>query len=168
MQSRVVNLYVHSSRSSRPEDDKPTAMIPIDAVEAVQETGLREDSRYFRKPPEEYERKRQISLIDKGTLWRLEKQFETIPREFVKAQIVLEGDVFLPDLVGSQLVFDGEAELTISMPRKPCFAMDLIATGVRNAMENGQQGALARVTASGRIVVGSRVDVREAVVLAGS
>jgi hypothetical protein len=121
--------------------------------------GLKEDRRFFRRPPDDYERKRQVSVIDEGTIWRLEKQFGLIAREFIKAQVVLEGDVFLPGLIGSVLAFESGAALTVAIERIPCYAMDLIAPGMRDAMRNGQQGALARVTASGVISLGDAVQV---------
>jgi hypothetical protein len=162
MDTKIAALYVHGPRSTRPEDTNPTAMIPIHSVEAVEGMGLREDTRYFRRPPDAHERKRQVSLIDEGTIWRLEQRFGPISREFIKAQIILEGEIFLPGLVGSVLQLDGGAELTVALERVPCYAMDLIAPGVRAAMEAGQQGALARVTASGRIGVGSPVRITDA------
>lgn len=159
MASEVVALYIHSSCSSRPEDEAPTAMVPVTSVEAVEGMGLRDDPRYFRKPPDAYERKRQVSLIDEGTIWRLEKKFGSIPSAFIKAQIVLAGDLFLPDLLDTKLMFDNQAELTVALARKPCFAMDLISAGLRTAMEGEQQGALARVTVGGHITVGSSVEL---------
>jgi hypothetical protein len=38
--------------------------------------------------------------------------------------------------------------------------MDFIAKGLREAMQGGQQGALAQVTRSGIITVGQRVTLR--------
>ena len=54
------------------------------------------------------------------------------------------------------------ANVTIAIPRDPCFAMDLIAPGVREAMQGGHQGALARVTSSGIIAAGMAVTVSPA------
>lgn len=162
METKIAALYVHGPRSTRPEDSEPTPMISVGSVEAVEDMGLREDTRYFRRSPDAHERKRQVSLIDEGTIWRLEQDFGPIPREFIKTQIILEGELFLPGLVGSVLRFDDGPELTVALQRVPCYAMDLIAPGVRAAMEAGQQGALARVTASGRIIVGSSVRISEA------
>jgi hypothetical protein len=165
METRVTALYTHGRRSTRPEDEGPTAMVPHEAVEAVEGMGLREDTRYFRLPPDAHERKRQVSLIDEGTIWRLESRFGPISREFIKAQIVLEGDVHLSSLIGSTLRFAGGAELTLALTRKPCYAMDLIAAGMREAMEDGMQGALAKVATTGRIAVGDAVSVIEAATL---
>jgi hypothetical protein len=127
--------------------------------------GLREDARYFRLPPDAHERKRQVSLIDEGTIWKLESRFEPISREFIKAQIILEGDVHLPSLMGSTLRFAGGAELTLALTRVPCYAMDLVASGLREAMEDGMQGALGKVATTGRIAVGDAVSVIEAATL---
>lgn len=159
METRVVGVYVHGPRSTRPDDAEPTPMVEIESVEAVEVMGLREDARYFRQVHENRQRKRQVSLIDEGTVRRLEKSFGTIPQEFVKSQIVLAGDVHLPSLIGSTLRFSGGAELKVALERKPCYAMDLIASGLREAMEEGQQGALAMVTAGGRISRGDAVTV---------
>jgi hypothetical protein len=98
-----------------------------------------------------------VSLIDEGTIWRHERVFGPIERSLIKAQIVLAGDLFLPRLIGRRLVFEGGAELVVSLAREPCFAMDLIAAGLREAMQGGQQGALGQVTRTGVIKVGQRV-----------
>jgi MOSC domain-containing protein YiiM len=129
-------------------------------VEAVEGKGLRQDLRYFRRGDPGYNRQRQVSLIDEGTIWRHEAAFGPLDRSLIKAQIILAGDLRLPDLLGATLVFDGGAELTLSLPRKPCFAMDLIAAGLKDAMTEGNQGALARVTRSGVIRPGQRVVLR--------
>ncbi len=161
MVSRVVEIFVHGTRSSRPEDLEPTPMVPVRQVEAVANRGLKEDSRYFRSVPQGTERKRQVSLIDEATIWRLERQFGPIPRDIIKSQIVIEGDLFLPALLGKTLIFDGGAEIVLSIPRNPCFAMDLIKPGVKDAMGDGQQGALGMVLASGTITVGSGIVVAD-------
>jgi hypothetical protein len=100
-----------------------------------------------------------VSLIDEGTIQRHETVFGPIPRHLIKAQIILSGDVFLPDMLGWLLRFEDGPELTVSKFREPCFAMDLIAPGLREAMQSRQQGALARVTQSGVIALGQRVFV---------
>jgi MOSC domain-containing protein YiiM len=41
--------------------------------------------------------------------------------------------------------------------------MDLIAQGLREAMQHGEQGALGKVTCSGVVSVGDRVTVTPAV-----
>lgn len=161
MNTRVAGLYVHGPRGTRPEDADTTPMLTVSSVEAVDGMGLREDSRYFRKPPDDHERKRQVSLIDEGTIRRLESQLSPMPRELIKAQIILEGEILLPALVGHSLVFPSGAVLTVAVERKPCFAMDLIAPGLREAMQNSQQGALARVTVSGFISLGDEIAISE-------
>lgn len=159
MHSRVVGLYVHGPRGTGPDDVEPTPMMEIGSVEAVEGMGLREDARYFRRPPDSQERKRQVSLIDEGTIWRLECTFGPIPRATIKTQIILEGEVFLPGLIGETLKFGDGAEILVSLTRKPCYAMDLIAAGLRQAMESSQQGALARVTRTGPIVLNDEVSI---------
>ena len=159
METRVVSLYVHGDRPTRREDTEPTPMLAMPRVEAVEDLGLRQDRRYFRPGDPGRERKRQVSLIDEGTIRRLEQQFGPIDRSLIKAQIVLEGDVFLPGMLGSTLRFEGGAELALTIARRPCYAMDLIKSGLREAMEEDQQGALASVTRTGTIAVGNAVRI---------
>ncbi|MDB5076176.1 MAG: hypothetical protein JWO42_2355, partial [Chloroflexi bacterium] len=109
------------------------------------------------------ENKRQVSLIDEGTLERHFRQFGPFPLEFVKSQILLDGDIQLPDLLGREVVFgegDDAVVLQLTIKRDPCEAMDLIAPGLREAMKDGEQGALARVVRGGRIVLGQKVTIR--------
>lgn len=162
MHTTVVGLYIHGLRHTQDGDSAPTPMLAIPRVDAVEGMGLRQDTRYFRPADPGCERPRQVSLIDEGTIWRHEAIFGLIDRSFVKAQIVLGGDLFLPDFPGAVLSFDGGAELTLSFPRKPCEAMDLIHPGLREAMKGGQQGALARVTRTGIIALGAGVELMPA------
>ena len=158
----VANLFIHGMQSSRPEDTRPTPMLAMSRLEAVQDWGIKQDTRYFRPPDPGRERLRQVSLIDEGTIRRHEAIFGPIDRSLIKAQIVVAGDIFLPDLLDSVLVFEGGAELTLSKVREPCFAMDLIAAGLREAMRPRQQGVLARVTRSGIIHMGQKISLRGA------
>jgi hypothetical protein len=141
-------------------------MIAVERVEAVEGMGLQEDSRYFRRVAEGTDRKRQVSLIDEATIERLERQFGPIPHDCVKAQIVLSGEVFLPDLIDHTLSFESGAAITIAKFRDPCYAMDLIQSGLREAMANGQQGGLGRVVASGEIALGQAVTIQAPIVAA--
>jgi hypothetical protein len=159
IQTTVAALYIHGDRSSRPEDTAPTPMLALSEVEAVEGCGLRQDRRYFTPGDPGRERIRQVSLIDEGTIQRHEAVFGPIPWNTIKAQIVLGGDVPLAQMIGSTIAFESGAEFTLSRFRDPCFAMDLIKTGLREAMEGGNQGALARVTASGIITVGMAAQV---------
>lgn len=160
MQTRVAAIYVHGPRGTRPQDTEATPMLPLSTVQAVTGMGLEQDKRYFRKGDPGRERPRQVSLIDEGTISRLEARFGQIDRSLIKAQIILAGDVFLPDLVGVALEFRDGAELTLSKYREPCYAMDLIKPGLQAAMESREQGVLARVTQSGPIEVGQIVQIR--------
>lgn len=160
IETYVAAVYVHGDRSSRPEDGGATPMLALQQVEAVAGRGLRQDRRFFRPVSRGEDRKRQVSLIDEGTISRHEAIFGPIQRNLIKAQIVLAGELFLPDLIGRVLTFDGGAELTLSVDREPCFAMDYIYPGLRDAMRNGEQGALARVTRDGVIALGQMVTVR--------
>ncbi len=160
----VAALYLHGPQPSRPEDTAPTPMIPVEDVLALAQIGLAgSPPRHLRERFEGQESKRQVSLIDEGTLRRLHARFGEFPTEFVKSQVVLAGDVHLPSLLGRVLVFgDGEevAVLELTIRRDPCEEMDLISPGLREAMKNGEQGALARVVRGGRIARGQTVTVR--------
>lgn len=136
-------------------------------VEAVEGWGLRQDPRYFHRPVEGRNRKRQLSVIDEGTIKRHEESFGPIPRNTVKSQIVLAGSLPLADCIGATLTFDGGAILTIAIQREPCFAMDFISSGLREAMKGGHQGILARVTRTGVIRIGASVTLTPSRVPAG-
>jgi hypothetical protein len=160
----VTALYLHGPRQTMPGDVAPTPMIAIQEVAALAGVGLQgEATRHLRdRLPDGRESKRQVSLIDEATLARHYERFGDFPEEFVKAQVVLAGDVHLPDLLDRELMF-GESEdaaiLQLTIRRDPCEAMDLITSGLREAMKNGEQGALARVVRGGRIAVGQTVTV---------
>jgi len=118
--------------------------------------------RHLRLASDGRESKRQVSLIDEGTLRRHYRRFGEFPVSFVKSQVVLAGDVYLPSLLGRELVFgegDEAVVLELTIRRDPCEAMDLISPGLREAMKGGEQGALARVVRGGRLAVGQRVTV---------
>lgn len=157
METRIAALYIHGDISTRPEDTQPTPMLAMPSLELVQHRGIRQDRRFFR--PTNPSRKRQVSLIDEGTIFRHEARFGPINRSFVKSQVILTGDIRLSDLVGASLLFESGAEIVLAIDRDPCYAMDLIAPGLREAMMDGEQGALGKVTRSGIISVGDRVTI---------
>jgi hypothetical protein len=161
METRIVGLYIHGDISTRPEDRAPTPMLAMPSLDLVEHRGIKQDRRFFR--PINPGRKRQVSLIDEGTIHRHEAVFGPINRSFIKSQIILAGDLRLPDLLGSVLVFQTGAEITLAIGREPCYAMDLIAPGLRAAMEDGEQGALGKITRSGIISLGDRVSVMPAI-----
>jgi hypothetical protein len=135
----------------------------VDEVEAVTATGLR-NRRYFASTRRDgRENPRQVSLIDEGTLSRLEPRFGPIPLALVKAQIVLAGDIRLPDLEGRDLIVgegDDAVFLQLTIERDPCPSMDLIAPGLCEAMKDGELGMFARVLHGGTIRVGQPVTIR--------
>jgi hypothetical protein len=157
METRITQLYIHGDLSSRPEDTEPTPMLSMTSLELVEHRGIRQDTRFFRRA--DPSRKRQVSLIDEGTIQRHEALFGPINRAFIKSQVVLDGDIRLPDLLGATLVFESGAEIVLTIDREPCFAMDLIAMGLQQAMMDGEQGALGKVTRSGIMTVGDRVSI---------
>ena len=157
-------LYLHGPRASVEGDIAPTPMIAVAEVEAVDGKGLAGARRHLRATRRDgKENPRQVSLIDEATLERHAARFGSFPWEFVKSQIVLEGAVDLPSLLGHRIVF-GEGEdavlLELTIRRDPCFAMDLIVPGLREAMKGGAQGALARVLRGGMIRMGQQVTIR--------
>jgi hypothetical protein len=160
----VKALFLHGPRQTMADDTEPTPMIVVSEVAAITGTGLQGAARHMRATRRDgRENKRQVSLIDEGTLERHFRRFGAFPLEFVKSQIVLDGDVHLPDILGREVVFgegDESVVLQLTIKRDPCEAMDLIAPGLREAMKNGEQGALARVVRGGRIVLGQKVTFR--------
>jgi hypothetical protein len=161
----VAGLYLHGPRPSQPGDTEPTPMIAVPEVTALAGKGLADSpERHLRAPlPDGREHNRQVSLIDEGTLIRHRARFGPFSDAVVKSQIVLSGSVNLPELLGRELVFGAGEEavvLHLSIRRDPCEEMDLIASGLREAMRHGQQGALARVVRGGRIVLGQIVTIR--------
>jgi hypothetical protein len=161
METRIAALYIHGDISTRPEDVAPTPMLAMPSLDLVEHRGIRQDRRFFR--PANPARKRQVSLIDEGTIQRHEAVFGSINRAFIKSQIILAGDIRLPELLGCVLNFESGAQVSLAVPREPCYAMDLIAQGLREAMQHGEQGALGKVTCSGVVSVGDRVTVTPAV-----
>jgi hypothetical protein len=135
----------------------------VDEVEAVTATGLR-NRRYFASTRRNgHENVRQVSLIDEGTLARLEPRFGPIPLAVVKSQIVLAGDIRLPDLSGRDVIVgegDDAVILQLTIERDPCRSMDLIAPGLCEAMRDGELGMFARVLQGGTIRVGQPVTIR--------
>jgi hypothetical protein len=160
IRSSVAALYVHGDRSSRPEDREPTPMLSVERVDVVPERGIKQDRRYFHAADPGRVRKRQVSVIDEGTLLRHEDRFGPFDRRFVKSQVILAGDVRLPDMIGATLEFEDGPTMVVAIEREPCFAMDLIAPGMRDAMEGGEQGALVMVTRAGPIYVGQPLTIR--------
>ncbi len=157
-------LYLHGPRATLDGDTEPTPMFAADGVEAIAGVGLRGAERHMRKPgPTGKESKRQVSLIDEATVARHRARFGDFPMEWVKSQLVLAGDVRLPDLLGREVVIgegDDAVVLELTIKREPCEAMDLIAPGLREAMKDGEQGALARVVRGGWIEAGQKVTIR--------
>lgn len=156
-------LFLHGPRPSEPSDSAPTPMIAVARTMALTELGLEGDDRYLNATRKNgSENLRQVSLIDEGTLARLIARFGPFRLEFVKSQIVLAGEIRLSDYLGHRIRFgagEGAANLELTIHRQPCYAMDLIRPGLKAAMADGEQGALARVLRGGPIEVGMPVTV---------
>ncbi len=162
----VQALFLHGPRPTKPDDAAPTPMIAVARTRALAGLGLEGGERYLSATRRNgSENLRQVSLIDAGTIGRHIERFGPFPLEFVKSQIVLAGAIRLADYLGCQVIFgegEGAAILELTIPRKPCFAMDLSHPGLKAAMEGGEQGALALVVRGGEISVGMPVTVRRA------
>ncbi|MGH2443478.1 MAG: hypothetical protein ACRDFX_09980 [Chloroflexota bacterium] len=160
IETTVAAIYIHGDRKSLPVDTDPTPMLSMPQVNAHKGRGLMEDKRYFRPRVEGLIRRRQVSLIDEATIQRHERVFGPIAWNLVKSQIILAGEVPLSQYLGATLSFEDGPDLLLSLEREPCYAMDLIHHGLREAMKGGLQGALALVTSDGPIKVDQRVLVR--------
>jgi hypothetical protein len=160
----IAALYVHGPRPSMDGDTAPTPMIAVEYVDAIAGVGLQGVARHMRKPgPTGKENMRQVSMIDVATVARHRARFGDFPMEWVKSQLVLAGDVHLPDYLGREVIVgdgDDSVVLQLTIKRDPCEAMDLISPGLRAAMADGEQGALARVVRGGRITLGQKVTIR--------
>jgi MOSC domain-containing protein YiiM len=83
--------------------------------------------------------------------------FDSILSGDVRANIETLG-IELQALIGKRIRI-GDAVLFLYEARTPCEKMDAICQGLRARMENGRQGALAEVVASGTIRVGDSIEI---------
>ncbi|MFZ3218344.1 MAG: MOSC domain-containing protein [Candidatus Acidiferrales bacterium] len=96
--------------------------------------------------------KRQVSLMDRETL----DKFGLAPG-VVKENITTQGLDF-QSLATGQMLRVGECVLEITGPCDPCSRMDEIRMGLQEELR-GQRGWLCRVTKSGKIRRGDRIEV---------
>jgi MOSC domain-containing protein YiiM len=136
----VANLLVAAERR------KP--MKAVDHVVALEDRGF-EGCTHARQGS-----KRQVLLVDRETL----VEFELLPG-MLRENITTEG-LNVGELKAGQRLGIGSALLEVTIPCEPCFRMDEIRMGLREALMN-RRGVLCRVIAGGRIAQGDTIEVRE-------
>jgi MOSC domain-containing protein YiiM len=102
--------------------------------------------------------KRQLLLVDAATL----AEFRLEPG-IMRENITIVG-LNVADLRMGQRLAIGGAVLEVTIPCEPCFRMDEIRTGLREALGN-RRGVLCRVVQGGRISRGDRIQICEAVMV---
>jgi len=151
----VASLHLHPLRSGEP-------MRRVDQFTAVKGKGIQENGRYFGrvnragKPS-----RRQITLIEREQINTHADSLglpEIAPGD-VRANVETEG-ASLIGFLGKQVRI-GTAVIRIYEARTPCSKMDAIAPGLRELMENSQQGVLAEIVESGVIRVGDAISILE-------
>jgi hypothetical protein len=155
----VASLHLHPAVGGDP-------LMAVTAIEVVEEMGIRGELRYFgRRRFSGRATTRQVSLIEREQIAEHAAALgvEAISPGAVRANIETFGIKLVP-LVGKSIQI-GSAMLYVTKPRDPCEKMDRICQGLRELMEDDQQGVLARVTRSGIIRVGDLVTVAEEDVL---
>lgn len=131
-------------------------------IDLEAEKGIVQDKRYFgRRSSSGQPGKRQVTLIEREQIKRHANALDLAHLEpgVVRSNIETEG-LDLVSHSGRKLRI-GTAILLIDNPRDPCEKMDRVAPGLRKLMENGRQGVLARVVASGKIRVGDAITILE-------
>jgi MOSC domain-containing protein YiiM len=100
--------------------------------------------------------KRQVLIVDRETL----TEFGLLPG-VVRENVTTVG-LNVAELKAGQRVVIGSAVLEVTIPCEPCFQMDEIRMGLREALKN-RRGVLCRVIEGGRISRGDRIEVSKAV-----
>jgi MOSC domain-containing protein YiiM len=149
----VASLHVHSTRSAE-------SMVDVTALTLVAEKGIQEDKRYFdRLDRAGRPKRRQVSLIEREQISAHadELNLPEISPGAVRANIETTG-ISLIKCIGKEVQI-GEAVIRVYEARTPCSQMDVIATGLRELMENSRQGVLAMVIQSGAVRIGDEIRV---------
>ena len=149
----VASLHIHAAVSGEP-------LISVASVEAVEQMGLREDTRYFgRRAADGGPSARQVTLMEREQMAKHATALgvECFPPAAVRANLETFG-LDLVSLIGQSLQV-GEAVLYLVKPRDPCEKMDRVRPGLRALMANHRQGVVAQVVRSGRIRVGDGIVV---------
>ena len=147
---RVASLHMHPTVAGE-------AMVGSDVFTLVAEKGIRENKRYFGGVNYGKPSKRQVTLIEREVIQEHADALQHpgfAPGE-VRSNIETTG-VDLVSLIGRRVQV-GEAVLEFVEARTPCGKMDALASGLRNLMENGRQGVIARVVCDGIVCVGDAV-----------
>ena len=151
----VASLHLHPTESGAP-------LQFVERVEALENRGLRGDSRYFGRVSRETGQptRRQVSLIEREQIAEHAAALGLagIAPGAVRSNIETTG-IALISLLGREVQV-GEAVLLFTVPRDPCSKMDAICQGLRSLMLNNRQGVLAQVVRSGTIRVGDVIRVR--------
>ena len=153
---RVASLHLHPPATGAP-------LLPVEAVEVVEDKGILGDSRYFGRLSRTtgLPTQRQVSLIEREQIAEHAAALglDGIAPGAVRSNIETTG-LNLVALVGREIEI-GDAVLLISVPRDPCEQMDAICHGLRERMLHDRQGVLAQVRRSGTIRLGDAIRVRE-------
>jgi MOSC domain-containing protein YiiM len=137
-------------------------MLSADELELIAEKGIVQDKRYFgRKSRNGEPSRRQVTLIEQEQVAEHAAALgaEGFPAGVVRSNIETTGIELVP--LKGKVVQIGTARLLIGEPRDPCEKMEAIMPGLRALMEDGRQGVLAQVIASGTIRVGDRIEALE-------
>jgi hypothetical protein len=149
---KVASLHLHPARSRAP-------MVEVATIELHADKGISGDLRYFGRVSEGTGKpsQRQVSLMEREQIavHAHALSIAEIPPGKVRANIETTG-IDLSTLIGREVQI-GKARLLIHSHRDPCSQMDEISQGMRNLMENGKQGVLARVVASGQVTIGDEI-----------
>jgi MOSC domain-containing protein YiiM len=149
---RVASLHLHPETGGEP-------LSTVDAVDVVEEKGIVGNGRYFGRIKKETGEpsRRQVSLIEREQIAAHASALgAAIGPGAVRSNIETSG-IDLVALVGKHVRI-GTAELFLYDTRDPCGKMDAVAQGLRERMENGKQGVMARVTKSGTIRIGDAIE----------
>jgi MOSC domain-containing protein YiiM len=130
-------------------------------LELVEQKGIAEDRRYFGRFSHGRPSKRQVTVIEREEIGEHAAALgvESFAPGVVRSNIETEGIALIPWL--GRRVRAGSAVLEFVEPRTPCHKMDELAQGLRELMENGRQGVIARVAVSGIVRVGDEISVIE-------
>ena len=151
---RVASLHLHPPAPGDP-------LTPVEFIDVETNQGIAGEPRYFNRISRSTGKpsRRNVSLINREQIagHAAALGIESIPPGAVRANIETAG-VDLVSLVGQHIQI-GDAVLFLFEPRRPCGKMDAVCAGLRERMENGRQGVVARVALSGRIRVGDSISL---------
>ena len=149
---KVCSVYLHPEKGGEP-------MQPVDAIELVEQMGIRGNSRYFgrRNRTTGLPSVRQVSLMEQEQIDAHAEALGVarIQPGAVRANVETSG-IDLIGLIGRQIQV-GDATLLICEARTPCAKMDAVCPGLRARMENQRQGVLAQVVKSGCVRIGDAI-----------